>query len=49
MCLVRRVRRAMLGGVYTCEFTPIQYYCYNPHRYDLNYETSITAKIEPHG
>jgi hypothetical protein len=23
--------------------------CYNPHRYDPNYETSITAKIEPHG
>ena len=24
-------------------------FCYNPHRYDPNYETSITAKIEPHG
>ena len=23
--------------------------CYNPHRYDPNYETSITAKSEPHG
>jgi hypothetical protein len=24
-------------------------FCYNPHRYDPNYETSITAKIKPHG
>ena len=24
-------------------------HCYNPHRYNPNYETSITAKIEPHG
>ena len=23
--------------------------CYNPHRYDPNYETSITAKSELHG
>jgi hypothetical protein len=23
--------------------------CYDPHRYDPNYETSITAKSEPHG
>ena len=23
--------------------------CYNPHHYDPNYETSITAKSEPHG
>ena len=23
--------------------------CYDPHRYDLNYETNITAKSQPHG
>jgi hypothetical protein len=23
--------------------------CYDPHRYDPNYETSITAKSEPYG
>ena len=23
--------------------------CYDPHRYDPNYETSITTKSEPHG
>ena len=27
----------------------IDTYCYDSHRYDPNYETSITAKNEPYG
>jgi hypothetical protein len=32
----------------TC-FSNCKAACYDPHRYDPNYETSITTKSEPHG
>ena len=35
--------------ILACDYVNSKYQCYNPHRYDPNYKTSITAKIEPHG